>query len=160
MWYNLLIEGCGSSLCQLNVPSLKLFRTSSSNREGYLHDAQEDVDRSQNRYNALCWSPFLMHGVLKSVSFFFRNHSILKTSPTCCGQSDSSQHRIVLGPGEESKTPRASGSVVQVLHRRGRPQSAHLRSHLYVGAASNCVTFCFDALISWDGFYCFQNNSF
>lgn len=101
----------------------------------------------------------LPHGALKSVSFFFRNHTILKASPACRGQSDSSQHRAVLGPGEESQTPGASGSVAPVLHRRGGPQSAHLRYHLYVGAASNHVAFCVDALISWDGFYCFRDNS-
>ncbi|XP_044924807.1 fibronectin type 3 and ankyrin repeat domains protein 1 [Mustela putorius furo] len=57
------------------------------------------------------------------------NHTIPKASSTCCGQSDSSQHRIILGSGKASKTARTSGAVVQVLDRRRRPQNAHLRGY-------------------------------
>lgn len=157
LWYNLLIEVCGSSLHQLDFLSLKLFRYSSSSREEYsnLCLMRRKTVWSLSSYNALSWSRVLTEmESLKSVSFFFRNHTILKASSTCCGQGDSSQHRVILGSGKASETARTSGAVVQVLNWRRRPQNAHLRYHLYVGAMLNCLTFCFDFLMRWNGLYC------
>ena len=92
--------------------------------------------------------------------FFSRNHIILKASSACCGQSDSSQHWIILGSGEESKAAGAPGAMVQVFYRRRGPQTAHLWYHLYVGAMLNCLIFCFGFSISWIGFCCLQEDAF
>lgn len=51
------------------------------------------------------------NGVLKSHIYLFRSRAILKAAPSCCGQSDSSQHRAVLGSGKERETARTSGAV-------------------------------------------------